>query len=87
VPRLAEDKDSIALKLDAADIPLRHAIAFVRSAGATRQRISELSEVARAFCLERLSYVGVTYTADGNAAWKLYMLIRPNQIWGSQRRC
>lgn len=69
--------EGLTLKLDAFDVPLRRALAYVAGKGASAARLSELASTVQRLGAGRVSYVGSKYDANGFGGWKLYVAVRP----------
>ena len=67
-----------ALKCDPANVPLERVQAFLRLKNAPLERIRAFESMSRAMRARSLSYLGIKYTPEGFAGWRLYFSSRPD---------
>lgn len=74
----ADNKGStLALKLDAFNVGLGHALEFLLSKKTVSSYVSQLAHTVHSLRAENLNYVGIKYNASGFIGWKFYVALQP----------
>jgi hypothetical protein len=66
-----------AVKLNAANVPVRTALAFIQRKDASRSRIHAVNALSNVCRMRHVSYVGMKYSAAGFRGWKIYLSTLP----------
>jgi hypothetical protein len=64
-----------ALKLNPANVPVERAFALLRARGAPDTAIARIASLAGALRARLLSYLGMSFGADGFAGWRAYLTV------------
>lgn len=67
-----------ALKCDPANVPLHRVSTFLQHKRAAAERLDVFGSMSRALRARSLSYLGIKYTPQGFAGWRLYFSLRPD---------
>jgi hypothetical protein len=71
------DGAAAAVKLNAANVPVRTALAFIRRKHASRARIEAINALSNDCRMNQVSYLGMKYSAAGFRSWKVYLSTQP----------
>ena len=74
------DGSAAAIKLDAEAVPSAWAMQFLAARNVTAGRLAQLREMLLRVGSRHLGYLGLKYTGQGFAGWKMYVPLQPRLV-------
>jgi hypothetical protein len=75
-----QDGAAAAVKLNAPNVPLRIALAFIQRKEASHSRIHAITALSNDCRMSHVSYIGIKYSSAGFRGWKVYWSTLPRAL-------